>query len=163
MLNWPDCPDVFAFWNDDYFRLAPLDNYQPEHRGPALDFGQQQMATQPSVYHASVLRTAQLLAERGYTNPLCYEVHAPIVVHADLLRDTFRIMADTDDVWQWRTAYGNIAHLQGTQVVDPKLCGKFDEPNSSGAWLSTSPLSWRGKAGRSIRNTYRDPSPYETP
>lgn len=160
LLAWPDCPDVFAFWNDDFFRMAPLEHYEAQDRGSAIEFGRHMVETQPSIYHRSVANTADLLVERGYPDPLCYEVHAPIVVHADTLRLTFKMFDGVDTLWQWRTAYGNIAGLDSTQVTDPKVGGKHD-PMPDGDWVSSSPVSWVGKAGRHIRRKYPEPSRYE--
>lgn len=161
LLAWPDCPDVFAFWNDDFYRMAPLEHYEAQDRGSAIEFGREMVATQPSIYHRSVADTADLLVERGYPEPLCYETHAPIVVHADTLRLTFEMFDGVDTLWQWRTAYGNVAGVHSSQVTDPKLGGKRDEVDPSWPWLSTSPLSWRGKAGRYVRAKFYEPSRYE--
>lgn len=158
LLEWPDCPDVFAFWNDDFFRMTPLEDYWPESRGFAAEVGRELMAAQPSRYHQSIIDTARLLAERGYPDAMCYEVHAPLVVHADTLRVVFEMFDGVDTLWQWRTAYGNVAGLEPVMVPDPKV----DYPDQcKSSWLSTSHRSWKREVGQYVRSTFRAPSRYE--
>lgn len=161
LLEHPDCPPRFAVWNDDFFRMTPMAGYRAEHRGPARDFARRKMAEQPSPYHRSIAGTADLLAERGIDDPLCYEMHAPIVVEAHLLRLVLDRWAGLPQ-WQWRTAYGNIARLGGARMADPKLHDDKPPP-PDWDWLSTSPTSWRGGTGGLIRATFTEPSPYERP
>jgi hypothetical protein len=160
LLDWPDCPDVFAFWNDDFFRMTPLEGYQPESRGPAAKVGGELMAAQPSIYHQSIIDTARLLAERGYPDAMCYEVHAPIVVHADTLRVVFDMFDEVSALWQWRTAYGNVAGLDPVIVPDPKIdCSQWN--GLAGPWLSTSHRSWKRTVGQHVKATFHNPSRYE--
>lgn len=168
-------PERFILLNDDFFALRPT-RVPTWHRGPMLDVvAAYRKRGIDSSYVRGMEATAQALVRAGIAEPLCYEVHAPMVVQRDLMADVLETYtADTSvSVLHKRSAYGNHAGLGGVQVEDVKLrSGKevsgsaTEGPVWDGAlphmdWISTSDSVWTAGAGALLAERFPDPCRWE--
>lgn len=156
----PDLPDEVAVWNDDFFALGPV-KVEMAYRCSLAEH----MVGLHGWWRQSLIATQlYLLDEHGMTDPLSYELHRPFPIHRETMAT---ILADAAHVEpmnppQWRTLYGNLAGVGGVCDEDRKF-SKPDAPAGyRGGVASTTDTAFAlSGAGREIRATFPDPSPWE--
>lgn len=150
VADHPDISETFVLMHDDYFVLEPA-SLADWHRGP----WEQVLAG----YKHRRDRYAQMLrkAARRWPDGFCWDaVHRPMLMEKGRLRDVL----DDGCTGLYRSHYGNLHDLQGTQVPDCKV--KNNRPPKPTTFLSTSDASFRrGEAGRMIRRMWPHKGPYE--
>src|SRR5690606_18437088 len=100
-------------------------------------------------YTDNLLRTMRLLQAAGIRDPLCYELHIPMVVNRRAYTEMLRLIPDGMSLHDFskRTLYGNLADIRGHgPVKDVKLLGR-DARLPRGTFASTSIASWKGRVG----------------
>lgn len=152
------CSEVserFVYMNDDFFLLEPVEELPPLHRGPIRDM----VGPTRSDYREAMRQADALLRRLGVAEPLSYELHVPMEMSRERLREA---MAHRVPPGQARTVYGNLAELGGSEAADVKVHGK-SQGLPPGPFASTSPgaIHKMAAAGRALRALFPDPSPYE--
>jgi hypothetical protein len=171
-------PKEFVLLNDDFFALRKDALLPVWHRGPMLGVvDEYRRRGINSSYVRGMEATANALIRDGYDEPLCYEVHAPMVVDRDLLAQVLRRYSTDKSirVLHKRSAYGNVAAIGGVQVEDVKIrtpqeaatSGVPLHPEWNGKlpdleWVSTSDEVWAAGAGSLIMSRFPTPSPWES-
>jgi hypothetical protein len=133
----PDISDPWIMWNDDFYLLHPIDKLPPIHRGR-----NDQVLPAFAAWHskwAEGLRQTDAKLKRMMPGVVLYnyDIHTPLLVHKRHMRralataEAMRIAAP-----QVRTLYGNLAHLGGTQLRDPKFYAANAVPAGT-TWLSS--------------------------
>jgi hypothetical protein len=153
--------DPFVLLNDDFFVMEPLPDGVPTlHRGPVREVEGYYASRGNGSYLRGLRETRDLLVSLGYDDPLSYELHVPLVVHKEPMRQALDVGRRLD-VLHKRTAYGNLAGLGGDQVEDVKVMWRGPR-FPGGPFLSTLPDAFdNGMVGAHIRRTFAEPSPYE--
>lgn len=161
-------PERFVLLNDDFYALRPT-RVPTWHRGPMLDVvADYRQRGIDSAYVRGMEATAHALIRAGIETPLCYEVHAPMVIERDLMVEILdRYMADESvRVLHKRSAYGNHAGIGGVEVEDVKLRLPSEAQDSAGDgpvwdgnlphmdWISTSDAVWADGAGLLIQDRF---------
>jgi hypothetical protein len=166
-LAEPDAPETFVLMNDDFAVIEPVESVPVLHRGPLADVVLDRRYMRGG--YGRAMRTAlDMLRAEGIEEPLSYELHAPLPIVAEAMRET---LARATHYRQHpallialqahkRTLYGNRYDVGGEQVADVKVYRATD-PLPPGPFVSTSPQSFNGRAGRALRAMFPDPSPYE--
>ncbi len=155
-------PERFVLLNDDFFAMRPT-RIPSWHRGPMLEVVENYRGRGiDSAYVRGMEATARALIRDGVTDPLCYEVHAPMIVQRDLMAEVLNTYSHDPsvNVLHKRSAYGNLAGLGGAQVEDVKLRTVDEAAISATAegpvwdgtlphmdWMSTSDIVWAAGAG----------------
>lgn len=145
----------FAYFNDDFFVMQPMDTLPVLHRGPLANIAGP--ATPNTRAMAEVLR---LLTDHSIADPLCYDLHAPLPVTRKGLALALSIATGLH--LPERTLYGNLAGIGGElahnfKVYDSHQTGWEDWP-----FLSTIDSGFKSLAvGAHIRSRFPDPSEYE--
>lgn len=156
----PDIPDDFLAWNDDFLITAPIADIPVYYHSRLTD----QIApikTRPGTWwHRSLILTHKVLQRVGYQDPLSYELHLPLPVQKAGMANALRQFVDVNENGippQWRTLYGNINDIGGTQHLDPKARGRspLHEP-----FFSTTDSTWRIYR-KHFQAHYPKPSKYE--
>lgn len=156
--------DQFVLMNDDFFVVARVDEIPPVHRGPIDEHIVAYERTQNTRLLRRRLLLRRMLLELGVERPLDYELHIPMVIDRATAVEVFdladKVRPPGMEPTGKRTLYGNLARIGGTPAADVKIRGARD-PMPPGAWWSTSPRSWPGEPGRTIRRMFREPSRWE--
>lgn len=143
----PHVSEEFILMNDDFYILQPLEKIPTLYR---------------ETWDVPVIRDAKnsvvrLLEKHGITDPVSYELHAPMVFNRDLLQQTFETAKGVFIAGYQRTLYGNLNRIGGIAVPDVK--GRTIPEGAM--FVSTSEHTFQGAVGQQLRNLFPDPSPYE--
>lgn len=174
--NWAavaeDGPDDFLLFNDDFFAMEPVGQVPVWHRGP-LNEAIHEYLEAPALksWRRRSVMTRDGLAALGRdpTDMLWYEMHSPLPVNRELLQsavdDLDRVAGSSIGLYSKRTWYGNHAGIGGVRRKDCKTQASNGVHLAEARFrpfLSTSPRSWTGTAGKLVRNTFRAVSSYES-
>jgi hypothetical protein len=133
----PDVTDPWIMWNDDFYLLQPLDEVPPIHRGRSENVAR--MFTTWTSKWAVGLRETEKVLRRMMPGTVLYnyDLHVPMLVHKRQMRRALTIAEQMNIAApQVRTLYGNLAHLGGTAMHDPKTyTAKILPPGQ--LWLSS--------------------------
>lgn len=156
--------DPFIHLNDDFYVLEPGPLPPALHRGPiraVVDaYSRQGLTPARSRWLAGMLDTAELLERRGIREPLCFELHVPLVVDKATMR---RALATGSRYF--RSVYGNLTDeplgyldddvkLHADPAYDPTTLPEL------GRWLSTADDSLH-RAEPLLARLFPNPSVYE--
>lgn len=138
----PDMPDQFIVFNDDMFITDPLTTIPTWYRGDLHDHMHLPgVRNGMSWWRDSLTTTYTCLQAHGIAHPVSYELHTPFVVDKQKMADTLRLFqyVTPDNPPQWRTLYGNLHHIGGSQHDDCKenTSGPINRP-----FHSTQDESW---------------------
>lgn len=156
--------DPFIHLNDDFYVLEPGPLPPALHRGPIRDvvdaYAAQGLPPARSRWLAGMLETAALLERLGIRDPLCFELHVPLVVDKGTMR---RALATGSRYF--RSVYGNLTDqptgylpddvkLHADPTYDPRQLPEL------GRWLSTADDSLH-RAEPLLARLFPNPSVYE--
>lgn len=156
----PDTPDEFYVWNDDFLLTAPIADIPVYYHSKLADQIAPIKKRPGTWWHRSLIFTHKVLQRAGYEDPLSYELHLPLPVHKQGMADALRRFLDEDENGippQWRTLYGVVNDIGGTQHSDTKARGRSPvlEP-----FLSTTDSTFRYFRNY-FQMHYPQPSRYE--
>lgn len=159
LLRWavasPLVSDPFLWSNDDIFWLGT--ETPMLHGGP---FAKYVMRLSNS-YARGGRETLKMLRAAGYSDPLSWSLHTPLVVHKEQMRYALDMAGNLPWAVHVRTLYGNLAEMKGTQHRDVKLHGA-GLPDPSWPYVSTSDEAFtRHPVGKWLRDRFPDPSRFE--
>ncbi len=165
--------DDFILMNDDFFFMKPISSMPTLNFGRIEDVLRQYNDRYPegSDYIATMTQQYDMLRERGFTDPMSYELHMPMVLNKHKVR---RIHQETDVLPpQFRTYYGNLYAIGGETVPDVKV---FLEPAHNDPAYTSNPAGYleaqtflsatggsfkRGLPGEFVRSRFPEKSQYE--
>jgi hypothetical protein len=108
--------DPFTYLNDDFYVLQPGPLPPAYHRGPIdevlASYAGVGLTPDRSRWLDGMARTRDLLRRRGIREPLCYELHIPLVVDKRLMTAALNLGGYK------RTVYGNLLDEPGEQIAD---------------------------------------------
>ena len=152
----PGVSGEFVYFNDDFFVMRETVDVPIWHLGP-VDAAARRWGG--SSYARGALRTRDRLAQLGHSEPVSYEVHAPMVVDKAAMRAALAAGAGVVPLHK-RTMYGNLAGVGGVQVRDVKVATARAQPPEA-LFISTADAAFAGRAGGLIRAQFPRPGPYE--
>ena len=149
--------DEFLFMNDDFFIMEKIEEMPILHRGSV----KREIRSFGGGSYVDGRRAAYIwLGKHGHKEPLCYEVHAPIVIKGPGMVKAFDMLGKVRPNGWMRTIYGNINEIGGTKVHDVKYGLTTQHP--TGPFMSTTDGSFRrGYVGDVIRARFKEKSIYE--
>jgi hypothetical protein len=152
----PDVSEQFVYFNDDFFVMQPLERMPILHRGLIDEAIRQGMR---SWYTRAMRATRDLLVERGISDPLCYELHAPTLVTKQGMLEALDLCHYP--MVQERSMYANLQRIGGMEARNFKVY-RGDYGWRSWPFLSTNDSSFgRHPVGEYVRGAFDTPSPYE--
>lgn len=152
--------DPFLLWNDDFYAMREIGEVPAMHRG-SLSAMEERFSTVKTLWAKGLRETVSMIAKRGITDPLSYDLHAPLIIHKAPMLEALRWARESrTDAIHLRTLYGNLANLRGVETHDPKLTRKTDR-FPVGPWLSSGDDTFRSTVEPVLRYLFPDPSPYE--
>lgn len=165
-LGHPGVSQRFILFNDDFFVTQPLDKPPVLHTGRVIDVLTRYKTRHPrgSSYITAMEATFEYLVNLGFRYPLSYDNHTPMVFDKTLLArvldDAMKAGMDVPR-FHYRTAYGNLMGVGGTQYRDAKVYDTHTAQVNT-PYTSTHDRSFgRGRIGVRLRAMFPDPSPYE--
>lgn len=155
-----DISSDFILMNDDFFIMKPLKSMQTYHRGTYKEVLKNTKSY--SAYTRNMGRTQKLLEGMGYENPLCYELHIPIVINKTKMLEALKLVESTVSKFNKRSLYANMAGIGGRKMKsDVKVTDVKQAPPRT-TFVSTTETSFNlGKVGNKIRNKFTERSVYE--
>lgn len=123
----PELGDEFLAMNDDFLLTAPVDDIPVYYHSRLADQIAPVKNRPRTWWHRSLIFTHKILQRAGYEDPLSYELHLPLPVNKAGMAEALRRFLDADDNGippQWRTLYGNVNQIGGTQHADTKARGR---------------------------------------
>jgi hypothetical protein len=126
ICNSKDILDTFVLMNDDFFILKKIKEIKNFHGGLLLNkIKRYKKINETSTYIKKLILTDNKMRAKGIENPLDYDLHVPMVMEKDKLKNVITKYS----LCLWRSAYGNIYDLGGDQIEDVKIY--FNKKNNS--------------------------------
>lgn len=165
--------DDFIIMNDDFFIMKKIQNMPNLNFGDMKDLIMRYMTRYPegSGYIDNMKKLYEVLVERGYKQPISYELHVPMVINKQKVKELRQCVDGS--LYQFRTFYGNYFHIGGETASDVKVFidSQHNDPsynNDPEGYLSRQSLLSatggsfkKGIAGDFIRRAFPEKSTYE--
>jgi hypothetical protein len=149
--------------NDDFFIVKPVDSIEMYHGGLLEDKVDAYEAMYPRGTYTRLLTiTFNNLLSKKISEPLDYELHVPMRMEKDKLIAAFR-----EKTSAWRSIYGNMYSVGGTEIRDVKVytekerVGSYDWKNSDFPYLSSMDASFNGEFLKMLQERFPNKSKYE--
>jgi hypothetical protein len=118
LCNSEDISDRFVLMNDDFYIVKNIDSIKDYHGGPLLEkINLYQKLNSNSNYTRKLAATYKKIKSLGIENPLDYELHVPMVMEKEKLKQTLQ----NNYQFLWRSIYGNVFNVGGEQMEDVKV------------------------------------------
>ena len=152
--------EEFVLMNDDFFIMNEVESIDYFYSGTLRD----KILTRRSMFRNSLYvnyldKSYTSISRKGIKEPLDYELHLPMRMEKKKLGEVLDLPG------LWRSNYGNIYSVGGTQKADVKIYNNYtflhehlDQDNST--HLSTEDLSFKVLLPR-LEKEFPDISPYE--
>ena len=156
--------DNFILMNDDFFILKPTDPSELNLcRGTIQEvineIGHRYETGSP--YLTGMKQTHIYLRDLGYSKPLSYELHVPMVLNKKRFLDLFSLpYINTIRKGHIRSIYGNVYLKDSQKIRDVKVYRDFYTPLGSDKFLSTEDNSWP-RVKKYLERLFPDKSQYE--
>lgn len=106
----------FVLMNDDFFACNKINTIQVFHGGLLEDKIKRYKELRMSSKYIRLLEiTMKDLLKYGIKNPLDYDIHTPMPINKNKLKETFPL------AYFPRSGYGNIADIGGSMINDVKI------------------------------------------
>ena len=156
----------FILMNDDFFILKPIIDPETELnlcRGTIQEVIQEigHRYETGSPYLTGMKQTHIYLRDLGYSKPLSYELHTPMVINKKRFLDVFSLpYIETIRKGHIRSIYGNLYLKDSQKIRDVKVYQNFYTPLGSDKFLSTEDNSWP-RVKNYLGVIFPEKSPYE--
>jgi hypothetical protein len=118
LCNSEDISDKFVLMNDDFYIIKNIDSIKDYHGGLLLEkINLYQKLNSNSNYTRKLAATYKKIKSLGIENPLDYELHIPMVMEKEKLKQTLQ----HNYQFLWRSIYGNVFNVGGEQMEDVKV------------------------------------------
>lgn len=140
--------DEFILSNDDFFVMKPIEDIPVAHRGTIREVMQKRL--RHDSYWRALQDTLEYLTSHGIPEPLCYELHIPMVMN------TKRRIFYSEDCAAYfrngkqllmRSIYGNLEQIGGERMEDIKNITDF----RGQTFLSTTEQTFQMEIGKYIK------------
>jgi hypothetical protein len=155
--------ETFVLMNDDFFIINPIKEIKTYHGGSLIEKIKLRKELSPrSKYNEQLLKTYRLLKRRGIEEILDYDIHVPMVMTKSGLASVLELRT------QWRSTYGNMFSVGGTEVEDVKVYShgdllelSYDIENLKYDYLSTDDTSFIKVKEALLEDLFKDKSKHE--
>lgn len=158
----PEITDDFILFNDDFFVMKPVKEFEVHHRGKLSDYIKQ--FRKENGHTDATIVTYDTLRKMGIKEPLNYELHMPMPMNRTRCLEIWREYRKlgSDKPIQMRSMYGNLCNVGGTEVPDVKIYSAEEEPTGEEIYLSSNDDTFtKGTIGRYIMDRFKEPCKYE--
>ena len=161
-MDHPEVSDPFLMFNDDFYVMRAMEKVPVLHNGPLEKVIEEHAK---SSYREAMEKTAEVLNAHNdqiASEAMGYEIHCPMEFEKTGLALVLSLGAKVSRL-QYRTVYGNLMDIGGTQCSDVKVY-RTTKGNEYRNWslLSTSDRTFKyHPVGRYIREQFSEVSQYE--
>lgn len=159
-----EIPESFIFMNDDFFILRNFDPGKVLHGGYLVDkINKYKEIAETSRYISKLDLTYSRLSKLNIKNILDYELHVPIKIEKKKLK----FIINKYPTFLWRSMYGNVYGLGGTEIQDVKVYSgdlyrsRSSEITKDSIFVSTHDQSFGDVYNTLLKNTLPKPSRFE--
>ena len=164
ICNSADISETFVLMNDDFFIVKKIDSIEPMHGGLLSEkINRYTKLTGSSMYIKKLITTNKKLVELGIKNPIDYELHVPMPMNKSGLLDVITNYPEC----LWRSMYGNLYNVGGTQMDDVKIyvnkrhLARSNEITDNSIYMSTEDTSLKIMIDKVLGQMLSEPSIYE--
>lgn len=164
ICNSKEISESFILMNDDFFILKSFDLQETFHGGLLIDkISRYKEMTRSSKYIAKLDSTYRMLSQQGIKDILDYELHVPIRLEKAKLK---HIVTD-HPTFLWRSVYGNIYKIGGTQIKDVKVysnhmySSRSSQITKDSIFISTQDESFKNIYATTFKDIFSKPSSLE--
>jgi hypothetical protein len=157
--------EEFVLMNDDFFIIKKIDRIDQFYNGPiSTKINKYTQITGSSMYIKKLILTRTRLIEYGIDNPLDYELHIPMVMEKEKLK---RIILKYPSCL-WRSMYGNIYAVGGSQMEDVKIytnkkhSARSNEITEHSTFLSTEDQAFGLAFNKVLSRMFFNPTQHES-
>lgn len=154
----------FILMNDDFFIIKKINSIEQFYNGLLSDkIDRFTQITGSSMYIKKLITTNKKLVELGIKNPIDYELHVPMPMNKSRLLDVITNYPEC----LWRSMYGNLYNVGGTQMEDVKIyvnkrhLARSNEITDNSIYMSTEDTSLKVMLDKILRQMLSEPSIYE--
>jgi hypothetical protein len=155
ICNINDMSDFIAM-NDDFFILNKIDNVPYTYDGTLISkaeaHGELHGVTE---YFRVLIHANKTLKSLGYKDPLNYDVHTPMPMNKDKLKE----IVDLSDAP--RSMYGNIFSVGGNQIDDVKVYRNTSPKKIFDNFISTEDNTFETVYNNILKDRFPQKSKYE--
>lgn len=154
----------FVLMNDDFYIIKKINSVEQFYNGLLSDkINRFTQITGSSMYIKKLITTNKKLVELGIKNPIDYELHVPMPMSKSGLLDVITKYPEC----LWRSMYGNLFNVGGTQMDDVKVyvnkrhLARSNEITDNSIYMSTEDTSLNTMLDKILRQMLPEPSIYE--
>jgi hypothetical protein len=164
LCKHPEISDTFVLMNDDFFIIKKIDKIEQFYNGLLSDkINKYIKITGSSLYIKKLILTNNKLLKLEVKNPIDYELHIPMIMEKEKL---FSIVDNYPDCL-WRSMYGNLYNIGGTEMPDVKVYAnkrhrdRSNEMTENSIFVSTEDNSFKIMLEKTFKKLFVTPSNYE--
>lgn len=153
----------FISMHDDFFILKKINAFQIYHGGLLeKKIEEYSILDRSSPYTRLLFNTYKRLKKLGYKDPIDYDIHVPIIMNKDNLKQALK------HPYLERSIYGNMFNIGGQEVTDVKIYNgghlierSYDYLNNDFEFVSTTDGSFSKLYNDLLKDMFPVPSIYE--
>ena len=165
ICNSKEIKESFILMNDDFFIMEKIKKIKYFYGGLLEDkITEYKEMVKESSYIVKLSETNNRLKKYKIEKPIDYELHIPFPMEKNKLK----VILEKDYRFLWRSIYGNIYSVGGSQIKDVKIYNSgglikksFDYENNKTIFLSTTEESFL-KIFEILKEKFPNASKYET-
>ena len=158
--------EEFILMNDDFFIIKKINKIDNFYNGLlSIKIDRYTKITGSSMYIKKLILTKNRLIEYGIEDPLDYELHIPMVMQKEKLKDIILKYPSC----LWRSMYGNIYNVGGSQMEDVKIytnkkhSARSNEIAEHSTFLSTEDQAFGLALDKVLSKMFISPTIHESP
>ena len=157
--------EEFVLMNDDFFIIKKIDKIDQFYNGLlSTKIDRYTQITGSSMYIKKLIMTRTRLIDFGIENPLDYELHIPMAMEKEKLKDIILKYPSC----LWRSMYGNIYDIGGIQMEDVKIytnkkySARSNEITEQSTFLSTEDQAFDMAFNKILSSMFQNPTKCES-
>ena len=158
--------EEFVLMNDDFFIIKKIDKIDQFYNGLlSTKIDRYTAITGSSMYIKKLIMTRTRLVDSGIENPLDYELHIPMVMEKEKLKNIILKYPSC----LWRSMYGNIHNVGGSEMEDVKIyinkrhLARSNEITEHSTFLSTEDQAFSLAFDKVLSKMFINPTQHESP
>jgi hypothetical protein len=151
--------------NDDFFIIKKIDSIDQFYNGLlSTKIDKYTQITGSSMYIKKLIMTRTRLVDSGIENPLDYELHIPMTMEKEKLKNIILKYPSC----LWRSMYGNIYNVGGSEMEDVKIyinkrhLARSNEITEHSTFLSTEDQAFGLALNKVLSTMFVNPTKHES-